>query len=336
VHYDDERLLALRFCDLDLTLEGTWIEERLGRLHRELAARGVQHQPHAWLSTEWFSPDGVPGIALPFYLAHPRLAALERRQMGDVEGGTRDQCMRFLRHEAGHAVDTAYRLRRRRSWRLAFGRASTPYPHFYRPRPRSRRFVQHLDGWYAQSHPVEDFAETFAVWLTPATRWRAEYASWPALAKLEYLDDLFAELRGLPPPVRSRERVEPLVSLSETLGDHYRWKRDHYGVDLPEAGDAALRAAFLDPGGGPLGSPRPVPAATFLRRNRSRLLARVMRSTGQSAYLVGQILREITQRAARLGLRLGRGERAAREEATALLTVRVMSFLNGSGRDLVL
>ena len=25
----------------------------------------------------------------------------------------------------------------------------------------------HLDPWYAQSHPDEDFAETFAVWLTP-------------------------------------------------------------------------------------------------------------------------------------------------------------------------
>jgi len=336
VHYEDERLLELRFCDLDLTIEGTWLEERIARLHRELETHGIEHRPHTWLSTEWFSPDGVPGIALPFYLAHPRLAALERRQMGDVEGGTRDLCMRFLRHEAGHAIDTAYRLRRRRSWRLAFGRASLPYPHSYRPKPRSRRYVQHLDGWYAQSHPVEDFAETFAVWLPPGSAWRETYAGWPARAKLEYVEGLFAELRDMPPPVRSRERVEPLVSLTDTLAEHYRWKRDHYGVDLPEAGDAALRAAFGDPGGGPLGSPRPEAASGFLRRNRSRLLVRVMRSTGQSAYLVGQILREMIQRTARLGLRVGRSERSAREEATSLLTVRVMSFLNGSGRDLVL
>ena len=101
------------------------------RLYRELDKRQISFRPHVWLSEEWFSPDGVPGIAVPFYLAHPRLERLERRMMRNVEGGSAESAMRILRHEAGHAIDTAYRLRRRKRWREVFGPASLPYPDTY-------------------------------------------------------------------------------------------------------------------------------------------------------------------------------------------------------------
>ena len=110
-----------------------------------------------WLSEEWFSPDGVPGIAVPFYLAHPRLERLERRIMREAEGGNARLLMRILRHEAGHALDNAYRLRRRRRWRDVFGPASLPYPARYRARAGSRRYVHHLGEWYAQAHPDRGF-----------------------------------------------------------------------------------------------------------------------------------------------------------------------------------
>ncbi len=174
----------MRFCDLKLTIEGTDLDGAIQRLYGELDTRGIRFRPHCWLSQEWFSPDGIPGIAIPFYLAHPRLIGIERRYMREVEGGNRNWLMRILRHEAGHAIDSAYRLRRRRHWREVFGPASLPYPDTYRPRPGSRRFVQHLGAWYAQAHPTEDFAETFAVWLKPNSAWRREYMGWPAFAKL--------------------------------------------------------------------------------------------------------------------------------------------------------
>ena len=168
------------------------------RLYRELSTRGIRFRPHCWLSQEWFSPDGIPGIAIPFYLAHRRLMSIERRFMREVEGGNRNWLMRILRHEAGHAIDSAYRLRRRAAWRDVFGPASLPYPDTYRPRPGSRRFVQHLGAWYAQAHPTEDFAETFAVWLKPHSPWRREYSGWPAYAKLEYIDELARRNRQKP------------------------------------------------------------------------------------------------------------------------------------------
>ena len=119
VDLPDEALLDVRMCELGLTIEGSWLEERLAELHRELDARGLTFRPHYWLSAEWFSPDGVPGVAIPFYLAHPRLMRLERAQMLEVEGGTPEWCLKILRHEAGHAFDNAYELRRRRRRRAA-------------------------------------------------------------------------------------------------------------------------------------------------------------------------------------------------------------------------
>ena len=200
----DEKLLQVRLKDLKVRVEGTWLEDCLLTLHDELAERGIRVRPHAWISSEWFSPNTTPGIAIPFYLAHPRLMRLERKMIIDVEGGTWSECMAILRHEAGHVVQHAYQLDRRRRWQQLFGPTSRRYPRYYRPNPASRNFVQHLRLWYAQSHPDEDFAETFAVWLRPRSNWRTRYAGWPALKKLEYVDELMAEIARQRPTLTHR------------------------------------------------------------------------------------------------------------------------------------
>jgi hypothetical protein len=154
----DETLLATRLCDLPVRLEGTLMARRMVRLHGELRRRSIVALPHAWLSEEFFSPDGVPGFAIPFYLAHPRLMRLERSQMLEVEGAGEAECRRILRHEAGHAIDDAYALSTRKRYRDLFGDPEAPYPDSYRPRPESRDYVINLANWYAQAHPVEDFS----------------------------------------------------------------------------------------------------------------------------------------------------------------------------------
>ena len=123
-----------------------------------------------YLGDEWFSPAGSPAIAIPFYLAHPRLKTLEMHQMLQVEGGTPEWCQQLLRHESGHAIDHAYRFSSRDDWHAVFGSPETEYsPETYQPRPYSKGFVRNLPNWYAQAHPDEDFAETFAVWLSHDT-----------------------------------------------------------------------------------------------------------------------------------------------------------------------
>jgi len=144
----DEELLALRICDLGVRIEGSELQTRVGQLYDELAARAVSLRPDCYLGDEWFSPEGVPAIAVPFYLAHPRLKTLELHQMLEVEGGTSEWCQRLLRHECGHAIDHAYRISSRRQWQEVFGSPETEYtPDTYRPRPYSKSFVRHRPNW---------------------------------------------------------------------------------------------------------------------------------------------------------------------------------------------
>ena len=295
---DDEQLLSLRFCDLGLSIAGTELERAIDRLYGELAARGIKFRPHCWLAEEWFSPDGIPGIAIPFYLAHARLASLERRFMREVEGGNRNWLMRILRHEAGHAVDSAYRLRRRRAWREVFGPASLPYPNAYRPRPGSRRFVQHLGAWYAQAHPTEDFAETFAVWLKPKSPWRREYRGWPAYAKLEFIDRLAGEIGGEKPAVIDRSTVYAIADDTRSLRQHYEQKFARYRLPRRSGADELLLKVFTA-----APSRRNAPkAASVVREMRHALRQHIVRSGAFSEYLVHQVLRLILERCESLEL----------------------------------
>ncbi|RIK81226.1 MAG: hypothetical protein DCC68_09105 [Planctomycetota bacterium] len=322
--YSTDELLKLRFCDLGLRLEDTPLWERVERLYDELEQRGIHFRPHCWLAEEWFSPDGVPGIAIPFYLAHPRLARLEKQQMLEVEGGTETWCMKILRHEAGHALDTAYRLHRRRQYRQVFGKASDPYPEFYQPKPYSRSFVLHLDLWYAQSHPAEDFAETFAVWLRPRSPWRSRYNDWPAIAKLEYVNELMQEIAGTPPAVRSLRHVEPIRDNRRTLGEHYTEKRRRYRGDAPPIYDRELRRLFS---AAPENAHRPS-AAAFLRRIRVKLRRVVAHWTGQYQYVINQVLSEMIDRCRELNLRLATPARQAERDALVMVTVQTMNYLH--------
>lgn len=328
--FSDEKLLDLRLCDLRITLPGTVLEQRVERLHRELAVHDLRFRPHAWLSTSWFSPDGVPGIAIPFYLAHPRLMRLEESQMFGVEGGTPEGCMQLLRHEAAHALDSAFRLHRRASWRETFGRFSEPYRPHYTPRPYSRSYVHHLEFWYAQSHPAEDYAETFSVWLAmPRKRWRAEYAGWPALAKLEYIDELMAEIAGTAPPVKSAERVEPIAENTKTLRRYYADRQATGVVEMPDVYDHDLQRLFgaRDRDADEM----PETAAAFLRRHHDELRTSVAPWTGESPFIVEQVLNRVIARVQKLRLYVTNSERKTMQEARIFLTVQTMNYIH-SGR----
>lgn len=318
------RLLDVRLCDLGVRIEGTWLEEAIARVREELDVRGLaRFRPHFWLSDEWFSPAGVPGVAVPFYLAHPRLLRLERRQMLEAEGGTRESCLKLLRHEAGHALHHAYELHRRRRWQRLFGKSSLPYPEAYRPNPASRRFVQHLGAFYAQSHPDEDFAETFAVWLRPGSNWRRRYATWPALGKLEYVDGLMGELAGRRPLLRSRARPDSLPRLSKTLREHYAAKHELYAVDVKDDFDRELTRIFTPADGSRAGES----AARFLRRHRREIRQSVSRWTGEYQFILDQVLAEMIARCRHLELRARGPERRLKLDFAILLTVRTMHTL---------
>lgn len=325
--WTDRQLLDMRICDLGVTFEGSWIESCVEQLYAELEQRELSLRPHFWLSSEWFSPDGVPGIAAPFYLAHPRLTRLERRMMLEAEGSSREECMKILRHECGHAYQHAFQLQRRHRWQELFGLSSRRYPTSYRPKPMSRRYVQHLRLYYAQSHPDEDFAETFAVCFQPRAVWRKRYEGWPALKKLEYVESLLEELKASKPEVRSRAHVEPLHSIRKTLREFYAEKQESYQTSYPAAYDRDLNRLFSS-------DPKYRDhefASAFLRRHRAEIRRLVSRWTGEYQFTLEQVLNEMIGRCRELKLRAVGSERQLRMDFAVLLTVKTMHFLYSRG-----
>lgn len=319
----DEELLQIRICDLGVTIEGSEIAPRVEKLYAALAARGLSLRPRCYLGSEWLSPDDVPAICIPFYLAHPRLKQLELHQMMEVEGGTPESCDMLLAHECGHAVDHAYRFSQRRKWRQIFGDPGVEYhPEVYKPRPYSRAFVRHLPNWYAQAHPDEDFAETFAVWLTaPPEKWRGAYAGWKAIEKLEYVDALMREAVKTPPRVRGGRLIADAAKTKKTLAKHYAARRRLWSADYPDFYDADLRRIF-----GEL-TPGDETAARFMRRYRRAIVAAVVNWTGEPKYTVDGLAAKLITRAKALNLGTPRDEPALLIDIGSYLSALVTNYL---------
>jgi hypothetical protein len=301
--FQEASLSSRPIRDLGLRIEGTPLEPILEEFLGELARAGIRRvRPQFYLSSEWGVPFGTVAIAIPFYLARTDLTRLHADRTGHVEGLGRADILRYLRHEMGHVVNYAYRLYESEEWVELFGAMTQPYREEYRPEPFSRRYVRHLPGWYAQKHPDEDWAETFAVWMTPGMDWRAEYAAWPrALAKLEYCDRAMAALAGREPLVTDSELDEDVGEISYTLDQYYRGFEAPDG-DLPPGLDGALRAIFED-----LGRPEDLstdaprrPAAELIQRLARILPADVYRWTGHFPERTRRLLADLAGRAAAL------------------------------------
>jgi hypothetical protein len=313
-------MLGKPIRELGLKLDGSPVEKYVHQLYRELEAKGLERfRPACYLSDEWACPDREPIIGVPFYLADPKLQAIER-SLNDLEDER--EILMYLRHEAGHAFNYAYELYETPEWIDLFGPFDRPYVESYRPVPFSRRYVRHIAGWYAQKHPDEDFAETFAVWLTPRSNWRRKYAGWPALRKLEYVDANARELA----------RVEPKRALAQAAAE---LPVDEM-TERRTAPDEAAHIADLVPDGeledifavddAPPETSRP--AAEVLAPLTKTLTDKIAYWTGLRRSLAKKLVEQIVRRTRELGLRADR----AREEqqvvdVTVLATTLAMNYL---------
>ncbi len=267
-------LLKTPISRLHLSIEGSPVERYVRRLRREMEAKRFRFKPEVYLSDEWGCPDRTPVIGVPFYLADPRLARLEEEQSGEAEDGR--TIMMLLRHEAGHAVNYAYRLWRRTSWGEMFGSFTKPYRDSFRPDRSSRHYVRHITAYpygrtYAQKHPDEDFAETFAVWLTPRSKWRQRYRGWPVMRKLLYVDKLMREIRREAPLTRRGRQLYPADRMTLTVAEFYGKKAERFRRAARGYVDDSLHDAFPASRGQVLR-----PASALFRRYRDRLVERVV------------------------------------------------------------
>ncbi len=309
-----------RLRDLGLTIAGTMLESVIATFSQETMSRGfTKLRPHFYLSTEWGVPFDTISIAIPFYLARVDLTDFHAEHAGFVEGADRADVLRYLRHEMGHVVNYAYRLYEQQEWNEQFGDINLPYVEEYRAKPFDQKYVVHLPGWYAQKHPDEDWAETFAVWMTPGLDWRARYAGWPALKKLEYCDRITADLRNREPLNTAIDADEDVAGLDTTLDEHYR----SCAVDKADAPvnlDDALHAIF-GPTGNDNGTDRK-PAAALVRRSQRTIAADVFRWTGWFPERARHLMEQLAELAEVHGLTYAEGRESA---ATVALAVFVTS-----------
>lgn len=321
-------LLARRISDFDLRIEGHPLERLIERFRGELAAQGLTRlKPRFYLSDEWGVPEGTVAIGIPFYLADAELTRVHALHAGLVEGDSEEDILRYLRHEMGHVVNYAYRLYATEEWTQLFGPMSRPYTEHYRVVPFSTDFVRHLPGGYAQKHPDEDWAETFAVWMTPGLDWRARYGDSPgALAKLEACERMIAALREREPDVTDTDIDDDASGIHTTLQEYYG-SVDADEVVIPRSLDGDLQAIFARRGAVE-GEQRTGEAALLLRRQQDSLVRSVYRWTGVDPASLYPLVEHLARRAHALQLDYTLVERdAILVELSGFLTTLAMNYV---------
>jgi hypothetical protein len=319
-----QEILTKPIRELGLKLEGSILDRMVQQLYRELDAKGLhKFRPLVYLSDEWGCPSGEPVIGVPFYLADPKLMRLEK-EMNDIED--QREIMMYLRHEAGHAINYAYELYKTPEWREMFGPFRRPYRDFYKPVAFSRQYVRHMAGWYAQKHPDEDFAETFAVWLTPRSNWRKKYKGWGAMRKLVYVDRLakkYGDVEPLKPQGHTDITVEEMES---TVAEFY----DKMMVEQPAPADLALDTDLEDIFNVSKRKRNGVRlAAEMLKEKRKTLTDKVNYWSGVQRPLVKKLVENIITRVSDLGLKVEiKSESDALTEVTVYITALAMNYLS--------
>jgi hypothetical protein len=294
-------VLAEKLSNLPLKITGTRLEALTEQLYRELQEAGITFRPQFYLSDSWGCPDSVPVIAIPFYLCNPELCEIVSEFTG-TPAEQEDEIIKILRHETGHAFNYAHRLYREPEWERVFGRWDAPYREHYGTRPFSTHFVRDIPGWYGQKHPDEDFAETFAVWLTPDSNWRQAYDGAPALAKLIYIDDVVRRIGKAQPIVTGGELDRPVEEIGVTLEEWCLRFHDSTGaIGLPELIDLDLARLFPVHEG--------ESAAGILEPYREQIIRNIHDWTGLDLYLATALVSELIERTRKLQLRASKEEK---------------------------
>ncbi|MCC7460091.1 MAG: putative zinc-binding metallopeptidase [Proteobacteria bacterium] len=322
----DERLLQRSLKEVYVPIQDTGLQPYIDKLHAELKHKGLDRfAPSCYFSNEFFVADGYASIAIPFYLSHPRLVKLEKDHLHEVEGGTPQWFMQLLRHECGHAIDSAYGLRKRKRRQQLFGKSSTPYDDYYVPKPYSKKYVIHLDTWYAQSHPDEDFAETFAVWLNSRDTWKKRYKDWKvAYQKLQYMDELMLEISSEKPKITSKKLCDPQQKLTTTLKQHYQEKEAYYGLSFPKIYDVHLFKLFTN-------NPKyakKIKASDFIKKVRRETGRAVARWTGTFQYNIHQLMDEIIEQSDLMDLYLRYNFEETKNQFVSMITLVTLEYIH--------
>lgn len=230
------KILETRICDLELKLNGQ-LSTLIKKTDVELRRKNIKFKPEYYLGLGWGCIHNTLSIELPFWLATPTLCSIEDEyNYNGVEN--EQEILMGLRHEIGHAINYSYRLYKDKEWKSLFGNINKKYKDYYVWNPWSKRHVKHLPDYYAQKHPDEDWAETFAVWLTPRSNWKNIYSKTPALDKLYYVDRVMKDLSNHEMKYRT-DLDSPIDKIKMTVAEFY-------GINFEQILNDDITAKYVD------------------------------------------------------------------------------------------
>ncbi len=214
-------------CDLTLSFEGNGLATAMNALRDEVRAKGLQFWPNWYFGDDDFwTTDRAISVNVPWFLGDDivRLAVASRGTQY-----TDDDLLRILRHEYAHALLYAFEGWKHWHWVQAFGDFDKEYTEDWEPdASKDADFVAHLDRpgtggllHYAQKHPDEDWAETFATWISG--EWQAQMETGSDLRKKKILTVQDLVSRGFfygEPIVKNLGRRTPSTRNAMTVGEY--------------------------------------------------------------------------------------------------------------------
>lgn len=291
-----ERQILLNFPLNRLPLEKSSVlfQKALRQLKKELTQKGFNFFPHIWIATEWYCPDGVCGIAVPFYLFNKTLIKMEKEIIGRVEGESYEHLIKLLRHETGHAFENLYGTRSHSLRKMVFGSSySQAYPSSYKPRIFSGKYVNHLGDGYAQSHPDEDFAETFATWLAlPKKQWQQKFKNKKYIfQKLKAIDQIALECREKSPlKTCTFKEYDPIWKDKRTLKEYYKQMYRRYKPNISFDTQQILKHGVHS---SPALTSNSFLLNDYIKKNKSKMLQELSNHLGIYQYQASQLIKPL-------------------------------------------
>lgn len=282
---NQDEILALKLKQLKVDISGSWVEPLIKQVFEELESFGLKWRPHIWVSNEWFCPDGVPGVAIPFYLLSKKLIKMEKENVGFIEGHTDISFLKLFRHEVGHAFDNAFKLRNKHLRQSIFGSSKLEYKKYYSPKKYSTSYVKHLPLNYAQAHPDEDFAETFAFVISGKHNKKFNQ-SLIVRKKINFILQSLDSAKRSRPKLNNKYKFEELNHDQRTLKSYYRQRRKDLNITNINTKD--FLQSFSD-------DPSEYQASKYLLARMKEIKSEVAEHVGTRTYHLDEIVKDIYQ-----------------------------------------
>lgn len=323
---------------IPLQIKNSPLERLIKEILQEIRRKNLLMTPEFYLSDEFGCVQNTATIGIPFYLAHPDLQELDRL-VGSQKGQilTEGHIKSILRHECGHAFFYTYEVYKKNKALKIFGDFDSRSISLQNIVPDSDDYVDYLarcgtaSAGYSQTHPEEDFADTFGACVDP--NFKKTSVQGMAVKKLDYAKDLMQKYAGKNISGLAHEFHKPASEIKETLESFFRRRFGPFDIKYfrrEATGYADLHLKRVFSSHAPLDRNH-ISAARFLEKNKKWFIER-SRSWTKKPALTEQLVLKSIERAKVLRMTLAKANfQKARKIFSANLALMV-TLMQENGR----